>query len=119
MTAIFVSTSAVSQQNKIAYDLMDSMIEASNSLNYSGLVTYEKAGRLKTSKMLHLIRDDMTFEQLTHLDGPAGQISWVTGCLPTIGVFWQQGVNVLIVWSVVVEEVGQEFRQVQDPIKCP
>ena len=76
MTAIFVSTSAVSQQNKIAYDLMDSMIEASNSLNYSGLVTYEKAGRLKTSKMLHLIRDDMTFEQLTHLDGPAGQISW-------------------------------------------
>ena len=76
ITAIFVSTSAVSQQNKIAYDLMDSMIEASNSLNYSGLVTYEKAGRLKTSKMLHLIRDDMTFEQLTHLDGPAGQISW-------------------------------------------
>ena len=43
----------------------------------------------------------------------------MTGCLPTIGVFWQQGVNVLIVWSVVVEEVGQEFRQVQNPIKCP
>ena len=76
MTAIFVSTSAVSQQNRVAYDLMDSMIESSNTLNYSGLVTYEKEGQLKTSKMLHLIRGDMTFEQLTHLDGPAGQISW-------------------------------------------
>jgi sigma-E factor negative regulatory protein RseB len=76
MTAIFVSTSAISQQNRVAYDLVDSMIEASNTLNYLGLVTYEKEGRLKTSKMLHLIRDDMTFEQLTHLDGPAGQISW-------------------------------------------
>jgi hypothetical protein len=39
--------------------------------------------------------------------------------LPPIGVFWQQGVNVLIVWSVVVAEVGQESRQVQNPIKCP
>lgn len=76
MTAIFVSTSAASQQKKAAYDLMDSMIVASNTLNYSGLVTYEKEGRLKTSKMVHLIREDITFEQLIHLDGPAGQISW-------------------------------------------
>tara|TARA_B110000003_G_scaffold168248_1_gene168231 strand:- start:2001 stop:2972 length:972 start_codon:yes stop_codon:yes gene_type:complete len=76
VTAIFVSTSAASQQKKAAYDLMDSMIVASNTLNYSGLVTYEKEGRLKTSKMVHLIREDITFEQLIHLDGPAGQISW-------------------------------------------
>ena len=27
-----------------------------------------------------------------------------------IGVFWQQGIDVLIVRSLVVEEMGQEFR---------
>ena len=32
----------------------------------------------------------------------------MTGCLPTIGVFWKQGVNVFIVLSIVIEEVGQK-----------
>jgi sigma-E factor negative regulatory protein RseB len=77
MTAIFISASTLAQQNRETYELVNGMIEASKTLNYSGLVTYEKAGRLKTSKMLHLIRDNNIFEQLVHLDGPAGQFSWV------------------------------------------
>ena len=76
MTAIFVSVPVLAQQSKEAYELVEGMIDASKTLNYSGLVTYEKAGRLKTSKILHLNREDGTFQQLTHLDGPAGQFSW-------------------------------------------
>lgn len=76
MTAIFISASTLAQQNRETYELVNGMIEASKTLNYSGLVTYEKAGRLKTSKMLHLIRENNIFEQLIHLDGPAGQFSW-------------------------------------------
>ena len=34
----------------------------------------------------------------------------MTGCLPTIGVFWQQGINVFIVLYIVIEKVGQKFR---------
>ena len=76
MTAIFISVPTLAQQNREADELVKAMIEASKTLNYSGLVTYEKAGRLKTSKMLHLIRENNIFEQLIHLDGPAGQFSW-------------------------------------------
>ena len=76
MTAIFISVPTLAQQNREADELVKGMIEASKTLNYSGLVTYEKAGRLKTSKMLHLIRENNIFEQLIHLDGPAGQFSW-------------------------------------------
>ena len=76
MTAIFISVPTLAQQNREAYELVKGMIEASKALNYSGLVTYEKSGRLKTSKMLHLIRENNIFEQLIHLDGPAGQFSW-------------------------------------------
>ena len=76
MTAIFISVPTLAQQNREADYLVKGMIEASKTLNYSGLVTYEKAGRLKTSKMLHLIRENNIFEQLIHLDGPAGQFSW-------------------------------------------
>ena len=76
MTAIFISVPTLAQQNREADQLVKGMIEASKTLNYSGLVTYEKAGRLKTSKMLHLIRENNIFEQLIHLDGPAGQFSW-------------------------------------------
>jgi sigma-E factor negative regulatory protein RseB len=76
MTAIFISVPTLAQQNREADELVKGMIEASKTLNYSGLVTYEKAGRLKTSKMLHLIRENNIFEQIIHLDGPAGQFSW-------------------------------------------
>ena len=76
MTAIFISVPTLAQQDREADELVKAMIEASKTLNYSGLVTYEKAGRLKTSKMLHLIRENNIFEQLIHLDGPAGQFSW-------------------------------------------
>ena len=75
MTAIFISVPTLAQQSREADELVKGMIEASKTLNYSGLVTYEKAGRLKTSKMLHLIRENNIFEQLIHLDGPAGQFS--------------------------------------------
>jgi sigma-E factor negative regulatory protein RseB len=51
------------------------MIEASDDLSYSGLITYEKSGRLKTSKIIHLVQDGISFEKIIHLDGPEGEFS--------------------------------------------
>jgi sigma-E factor negative regulatory protein RseB len=75
MTAIFVSSYSISQQEKSAQMLMRNMIEASGALNYSGLITYEKSGRLKTSKIIHLVQDGINFEKIIHLDGAEGEFS--------------------------------------------
>ena len=75
MTAIFVSSHSISQQENSAQMLMRNMIEASDELNYSGLITYEKSGRLKTSRIIHLVQDGISFEKIIHLDGPAGEFS--------------------------------------------
>ena len=53
MTAIFACGASVSQQTDPAYGLMVEMINASQQLNYEGLVTYEKMGNLKSAKVLH------------------------------------------------------------------
>ncbi len=74
MTAIFVSSYSISQEEKSAQMLMRNMIEASGALNYSGLITYESQPP-KTSKIIHLVKDGINFEKIIHLDGAEGEFS--------------------------------------------
>lgn len=79
MTAIFACGPLFPQQTDPAYDLMVEMINASQRLNYEGLVTYEKMGNLKSAKVLHLVRDAEIFEQIISLNGPEGEFSSFSG----------------------------------------
>jgi sigma-E factor negative regulatory protein RseB len=79
MTAIFACGASFSQQTDPAYGLMVEMINASQQLNYEGLVTYEKMGNLKSAKVLHLVRDAEIFEQIVSLNGPEGEFSNFSG----------------------------------------
>lgn len=75
LCVMFVSHFAISQQFTSAYELLAEMTNSADRLNYSGLVTYEKSGRLKTLKVLHLARDEISYEKIVHVDGPKGEFA--------------------------------------------
>ncbi|MDG0969704.1 MAG: MucB/RseB C-terminal domain-containing protein [Porticoccaceae bacterium] len=75
LCAMLFSHFAVSQQFKSADELLAEMTNSADKLNYSGLVTYEKSGRLKSLKVLHLARDGISYEKIVHVDGPKGEFA--------------------------------------------
>ena len=67
--------SSLASEKQPADQIIEKMLYASKTINYSGLVTYEKASRIKTLEILHLANGDFSFRKINHLDGPKGQYS--------------------------------------------
>lgn len=66
---------SLTSEMQSAGQILEKMLAASRTVNYSGLVTYEKAARIKTVEILHLVNGDFSFRKINHLDGPKGQYS--------------------------------------------
>lgn len=82
-----VSIGTLATEQGPAERLLEKMFHASSTVNYSGLVTYEKASRIKTAEILHLTNGDFSFRKINHLDGPKGQYSKLlpaNNCAPLI-----------------------------------
>ena len=65
----------LASEKQSAGQILEKMLAASRTDNYSGLVTYEKAARIKTVEILHLVNGGFSFRKINHLDGPKGQYS--------------------------------------------
>ena len=66
---------SLASEKQSAGQILEKMLAASRTVNYSGLVTFEKAARIKTVEILHLVNGDFSFRKINHLDGPKGQYS--------------------------------------------
>lgn len=73
--ALFICSSALSQNVRSAYERMQDMMDSSAKTNYSGLATYEKSGQLKTLRVIHLTRNGKILEKIARLDGPLDSLS--------------------------------------------
>ena len=70
LCALIVSSPALSQTVRSAYELMQDMMDSSTATNYSGFATHEKSGRLATLHFTHLSRSGQSLERIARLDGP-------------------------------------------------
>ena len=66
---------SLASEKQSAGQILEKMLAASRTVNYSGLVTYEKAARIKTVEILHLANGGFSFRKINHLDGPKGEYS--------------------------------------------
>jgi sigma-E factor negative regulatory protein RseB len=66
---------SLASEKQSAGQILEKMLAASRTVNYSGLVTYEKAARIKTVEILHLVNEGFSFRKINHLDGPKGEYS--------------------------------------------
>ena len=72
---LIVPVISLASEKQLAEQILEKMLHASKTINYSGLVTYEKASRIKTLEILHLANGASSFRKINHLDGPKGQYS--------------------------------------------
>ena len=75
MSFLIQPIESLASEKQSAGQILEKMLAASRTVNYSGLVTYEKAARIKTVEILHLVNRDFSFRKINHLDGPKGQYS--------------------------------------------
>ena len=75
MSFLIQPIASLASEKQSAGQILEKMLAASRTVNYSGLVTYEKAARIKTVEILHLVNGDFSFRKINHLDGPKGQYS--------------------------------------------
>ena len=75
MSFLIQPIASLASEKQSAGQILEKMLAASRTVNYSGLVTYEKAARIKTVEILHLVNGGFSFRKINHLDGPKGQYS--------------------------------------------
>ena len=75
MSFLIQPIASLASEKQSAGQILEKMLAASRTVNYSGLVTYEKAARIKTVEILHLVNRGFSFRKINHLDGPEGQYS--------------------------------------------
>lgn len=74
LAAIFVHGSLLAEPMSSGYDLVAGMTKASKESSYTGLVTYEYRGNLRSIKVSHIVRDGKTYERIVHMDGPEREV---------------------------------------------
>ena len=74
LAAIFAHGFLFAEPMSLGYDLVTGMTNASKSLSYAGLVTYEFRGNLRSIKVAHIVRDGKTYERIQHMDGPEHEV---------------------------------------------
>ena len=74
LAAVFVHGSPFSEPMSSGYDLVAGMTTASKNLSYTGLVTYEYRGNLRSIKVIHIVRDGKTYERILQMDGPEREV---------------------------------------------
>lgn len=74
LAAIFVHGSLLAEPMSSGYDLVTGMTKASKESSYTGLVTYEYRGNLRSIKVIHIVRDGKTYERILHMDGPEHEV---------------------------------------------
>jgi len=71
LATLFVVPAAFGQD---AAQWLQRAATAARTLNYSGTIAYQHAGRIETSRLVHFSDAGNEFEKLTNLDGPSREV---------------------------------------------
>jgi sigma-E factor negative regulatory protein RseB len=71
LATLFVVPTAFGQD---AAQWLQRAATAARTLNYSGTIAYQHAGRIETSRLVHFSDAGNEFEKLTNLDGPSREV---------------------------------------------
>ena len=70
--AMLVITPVAAAQDAIAF--LSRAANAARTLNYTGTLVFQHAGRVETSRLVHLNEAGSEFEKLVNLEGPAREV---------------------------------------------
>ena len=71
LATLFVVPAAFGQD---AAQWLQRAANAARTLNYTGTIAYQHAGRIETSRLVHFSDAGNEFEKLTNLDGPSREV---------------------------------------------